>query len=166
MKEFVRESCSKRIKLMVNGVEPINPDLHAQWTHITGHTIKLYWKKLDVVYRIGFSTLLWKTRRTTSFEQIFFPSSSLQFKKRTFFWWWRQQLLRTASVCERMTASRFFEHTQTHLQNENIFCIMAVTNNIDNSVLFCQRKISGFRSFEKIKKSFKYVFLVFIIVDR
>lgn len=42
MKEFVRESCSKRIKLMVNGVEPINPDLHAQWTHITGHTIKLY----------------------------------------------------------------------------------------------------------------------------
>ena len=43
---------------------------------------------------------------------------------------------------------------------------MAVTNNIDNSVLFCQRKISGFRSFEKIKKSFKYVFLVSIIVDR
>ena len=43
MKEFVKESCSKRIKLMVNGVEPINPDLHAQWTNITGHTIKLYW---------------------------------------------------------------------------------------------------------------------------
>ena len=42
---------------------------------------------------------------------------------------------------------------------------MAVTNNIDNSVLFCQRKISGFRSFEKIKKSFKYVFLVSINVD-
>ena len=41
---------------------------------------------------------------------------------------------------------------------------MAVTNNIDNSVLFCQRKISGFRSFEKIKKSFKYVFLVSIIL--
>jgi len=42
IKEYVRETCSKRIKLMVNGVEPINPDLHAQWTNITGHTIKLY----------------------------------------------------------------------------------------------------------------------------
>ena len=56
--------------------------------------------------------------------------------------------------------------TYTLTKWKNIFCIMAVTNNIDNSVLFCQRKISGFRSFEKIKKSFKYVFLVFIIVDR
>lgn len=42
IREYVKETCSKRIKLMVSGTEPMKPTLHAQWTNITGHTIKLY----------------------------------------------------------------------------------------------------------------------------
>ena len=164
MKEFVKESCSKRIKLMVNGVEPINPDLHAQWTHITGHTIKLYWKKLDVVYRISFSTLLWKTRRTTSFEQIFSLLLHYNLRKEP-----SSDDDDNNCCAQLLSAKEWLPRASSNIHTykmKNIFCIMAVKNNIDNSVLFCQRKISGFRSFEKIKKSFKYVFLVFIIVDR
>merc|ERR1719192_2103858 len=42
IKDYVKETCTKRIKLMVNGVQPINPSFHKHWTNITGHTIKLY----------------------------------------------------------------------------------------------------------------------------
>ena len=149
MKEFVKESCSKRIKLMVNGVEPINPDLHAQWTNITGHTIKLYWKKLERLSHQLSTLLLWKTRRTTSFEQSFFfypynlrkePSSSDD-----------------NNNCGDHCLSLLVTYdTHKHLLTNRKYLLHygCDEQNIDNSVLFCQHKITGFRSFEQIKKSF------------
>lgn len=42
IKNYVHETCSKRINLMVSGNDPLNNDLQKQWTKITGHTIQLY----------------------------------------------------------------------------------------------------------------------------
>ena len=74
------------------------------WTH---HQTLLKEARCRLSHRLFYSSL--ENEEDNLFWTNLFPSSSsLQFKKRTsFFWWWRQQLLRTASVCERMTASRF-----------------------------------------------------------
>ena len=47
IKNYVHETCSKRINLMVNGMEYLDNDLHKEWTKVTGHNIQLYWRNLQ-----------------------------------------------------------------------------------------------------------------------
>jgi len=42
IKNYVHQTCSKRINLMVNGMEYLDNDLHKEWTKVTGHNIQLY----------------------------------------------------------------------------------------------------------------------------
>jgi len=42
IKNYVYDTCSSRINLMVNGVQCLDNGLHKEWTKITGHTIALY----------------------------------------------------------------------------------------------------------------------------
>jgi len=42
IKNHVKETCSKRINLMVNGMEYLDNDLHKEWAKVTGHNIQLY----------------------------------------------------------------------------------------------------------------------------
>ena len=43
IKNHVHKTCSKRINLMVNGMEYLDNDLHKEWAKVTGHNIQLYW---------------------------------------------------------------------------------------------------------------------------
>lgn len=40
-KDFVRDKCSERVKLMANGIKYMDYDVYKEWAKITGHNIKL-----------------------------------------------------------------------------------------------------------------------------
>ena len=42
LKNHVKETCSKRINLMVNGMEYLDNNTHKEWSKVTGHNIQLY----------------------------------------------------------------------------------------------------------------------------
>jgi len=42
IKDYVHETCSKRINLMVNGIKCVDGNSHKQWTKMTGHEIQFY----------------------------------------------------------------------------------------------------------------------------
>lgn len=42
LKNHVKETCSKRINLMVNGMDYLDNDIHKEWAKVTGHNIQLY----------------------------------------------------------------------------------------------------------------------------
>lgn len=42
LKNHVKETCTKRINLMVNGMEYLDNNTHKEWSKVTGHNIQLY----------------------------------------------------------------------------------------------------------------------------
>ena len=123
------------------------------WTH---HQTLLKEARERLSHQLS-TLLLWKTRRTTSFEQSFFfypynlrkePSSS-------------DDNNNCGDHCLSLLVT-YDTHKQLLTNRKYLLHYGCDEQNIDNSVLFCQHKITGFRSFEQIKKSFLVVYLVFI----